>query len=61
MEDDLLTIKEVAAYFKVGRQTVHRWMARGILPYVVIGFRRRVPRSAVLAFVKPGPGQGESK
>lgn len=54
MDDPLLTINEVASYLKVHRDTVGKLMTTGMLPYVLVGQRRRVRQSDVLAYVNAG-------
>jgi len=39
--DELFTIEEMMSKLKVSRETIYRYMSRGILPYVTIGSRRR--------------------
>ena len=54
MEDEYFTVDEVAKRLKVTRKTVYEWMRGGVLRYVVVGERRRIPGSALAAFVRPG-------
>lgn len=44
-EDELLTVYEVADYCKVHRARVYALMRDGVLPYVLVGARRRVRMS----------------
>jgi excisionase family DNA binding protein len=56
MNERLYTITEAAAYFGVKRDTIYRWMRLPEgqrLRYVYVGTRRRIPQSAVDAFVRP--------
>lgn len=57
MEEEYFTVDEVAKRFKVTRKTVYDWMREGQLRYVLVGERRRIARSALVEFVRPGmPG-----
>jgi excisionase family DNA binding protein len=40
----LLTVKEVAAYLRVGRVTVWRWCKEGTIPACRVGRNWRIPR-----------------
>jgi excisionase family DNA binding protein len=53
-DDPLMTINETAEYLRVHRDTVGKLMANGMLPYVLVGQRRRVRQSDVLAYVNAG-------
>jgi excisionase family DNA binding protein len=56
MEDELLTVKEVAARLKVNPQTVRRWIRSGRLPAVHIaarGYRIRERDLVSRLFVAP--------
>lgn len=56
MEDELLTVEEVARTMKVTRQHIYDLMRAGRLPYVQIGLRRgrRIRRSALERFLSEG-------
>ena len=41
---ELLTVEEVARYFKVGSTTVYRWRREGRMPYLNIGKYWRIRR-----------------
>jgi excisionase family DNA binding protein len=51
MEDELLSVSEVAAYLGVSRPTVYRLMRTGELEYSLVGTRRRVSRVALDAML----------
>jgi excisionase family DNA binding protein len=53
----LYTVNDVAEMFGVTRAAVYIWMRKGKLGYVVVGEHRRVPQSALDAFVKHVPAQ----
>ncbi len=55
--ETLYTINEVTDMLKVTRAAVYKWMAAGQLDYVTIGTLRRVPKSALDAFImhRSGP------
>ncbi len=52
--EDYYTIEEVAQKLRVTRTTVYRWMHSGALRYVMAGERRRIPQSALDAFLREG-------
>ncbi len=59
--EDYYTIEEVAQKLRVTRTTVYRWMQSGALRYVMAGERRRIPQSALDAFLREGrPEDAES-
>ncbi len=43
-ENELMTVAQVAEYFKVNQQTVYRWLNKGKLPVEKIGRMVRVKR-----------------
>lgn len=46
-----LSVKDVAAHFKVSERTVRKWIAEGKLPSVLLGSARRIKAEDVLRFV----------
>ena len=52
--EDYYTIEEVAQKLRVNRVTIYRWMQSGTLRYVMAGERRRIPQSALDAFLREG-------
>jgi excisionase family DNA binding protein len=56
MEDELLTVEEVARTLKVTRQHIYDLMRANRLPYVQIGISRgrRIRKSALNAFLSGG-------
>ena len=52
--EDYYTIEEVAQKLRVNRVTIYRWMQSGALRYVMAGERRRIPQSALDAFLREG-------
>lgn len=62
MEDELLTVEEVAKALKVTRQHIYDLMRANRLPYVQIGLTRgrRIRKSALDAFLSGGDKGGES-
>ena len=56
MEDELLTVEEVARTLKVTRKAVYDLMRANRLPYVQIGISRgrRIRRSVLDSFLKEG-------
>lgn len=51
-ECELLTVMEVATYFRVSRVTVWRWCQQGIIPAFRIGRTWRIPRDDLLSSQK---------
>ena len=47
-QNELLTVKEVAAYLRVSRVTVWRWCQQGIIPAFQIGRGWRIHRDKLL-------------
>jgi len=47
-QNELLTVKEVAAYLRVSRVTAWRWCQEGMIPAFRIGRNWRIPRDALL-------------
>ena len=61
MEERFYTIDQVAELFSVTRAAVYKWMKSGELKYVLVGAHRRIPQSALNAFIKEGrPEEAES-
>lgn len=54
MEEEYFTIQQVAERFQVTRAAVYNWMRAGELGFVYVGKDRRIPGSAIAAFVRPG-------
>jgi excisionase family DNA binding protein len=48
-DQDLLTVREVAAYLRVSRVTVWRWCQQGIIPAFQVGRNWRIRRDRLLA------------
>src|SRR5437588_4430407 len=48
VQDGLMTIREAAAFLRLGRSTIYGLMERGELPYARIGARRLIPRRALV-------------
>ena len=47
-QNELLTVREVAAYLRVGRVTVWRWCKEGTIPACRVGRNWRIPRDDFL-------------
>ncbi len=54
MEERFYTIDQVAQMFAVTRAAVYKWMKAGQLKYVLVGAHRRIPQSALNAFIREG-------
>jgi len=48
LQNELLTVKEVAAYLRVSRVTAWRWCQQGIIPAFRIGRNWRIRREDLL-------------
>jgi excisionase family DNA binding protein len=48
MQNELLTVKEVAAYLRISRVTAWRWCQEGIIPAFRIGRSWRIRRDELL-------------
>jgi excisionase family DNA binding protein len=53
-QNELWTVKEVAAYLRVGRITIWRWCQQGILPAARIGRNWRIHREDLVGFLEKG-------
>ena len=62
MDERFYTIDQVAELFSVTRAAVYKWMKSGQLKYVLVGAHRRIPQTALNAFIKEGQPEdiGES-
>lgn len=45
LEDDFLTVAEVAGLLKLNQQTVRNWIDQGVIPAIRVGRRVRILRS----------------
>lgn len=58
MEEEYLTVREVADRLRVTRQAVYNWITEGQLKAVRVGRGVRIPVSSIAAFVQPiKPGE----
>jgi excisionase family DNA binding protein len=48
LQNELLTVTEVAAYFRVSRVTIWRWCQEGLIPAFQIGRSWRISRDELL-------------
>jgi excisionase family DNA binding protein len=51
-DDELLTVEQVAELLKLGRITIYELIDAGELPSIKIGRCRRIPTSAIGAFIQ---------
>ena len=51
-QNELLTVKEVAAYLRVERVTVWRWCQKGIVPAIRLGRSWRIHRDDLANFLE---------
>ena len=52
LADGLMTILQVAQFAQVTRSTVYNWLNHSGLPSVKVGKTRRIPRRALLDFLR---------
>ena len=63
-QNELLTVKEVAAYLRVDRVTVWRWCKQGTIPASQIGHHWRIRRDDLLHLLEnrqPCPSQNDQR
>lgn len=53
--NELLTIKEVAAYLRLSRVTVWRWCKQGLMPARQVGHHWRIHREDLQRLLDTGP------
>ena len=61
MTDTLLTVKQAAARLAIGRTTVYELIAKGGLKTVKIGRARRIPESALEAWIAQRVGEQDQQ
>jgi excisionase family DNA binding protein len=54
VDDEFLTVADIAAILKLNQQTVRNWIDRGELPAYHVGWRVRVSRRDFDAFLEAG-------
>lgn len=52
MNDEILTLPELAAYLKLAERTVYSYAQKGILPGVKVGSAWRFRRADILAWLE---------
>jgi excisionase family DNA binding protein len=52
LQNEVLTVNEVATYLRVSRVTVWRWCQRGIIPASQVGRNWRIRRNDLLALLE---------
>ena len=52
LEDEILTVSEVAAYFKISEVTTYKLVQKGKIPTLKIGRHLRVKKSDLSEFVE---------
>ncbi len=57
LEDDFLTVAEVAGLLKLNQQTVRNWIDQGSLPALRVGRRVRIRRSDLNRLLEQGSTQ----
>lgn len=57
IEEELLTIKQIAVFFQVSETTIHAWKNKGVLPYIKVKSRIRFKKSIVLGLYEKRRGQ----
>ena len=48
VEEELLTVRQIAVFFQVSETTIHAWKNTGVLPYIKVKSRIRFKKSVVL-------------
>jgi excisionase family DNA binding protein len=62
LQNEVLTVKEVANYLRVSRVTVWRWCQRGVIPASQVGRNWRIRRGDVLQlFEAAAPPDGDGR
>ncbi len=61
VEDEFLTVAEIAELLKLNQQTLRNWIEQGQLPAVRIGRRVRIRRSDFERLVQEGYSGGTGK
>lgn len=56
-----LTVKEVAEIMRVSTKLIYRMIHEGVLIYVKIGREIRVPKTAVIAYMRGAPNDSNPK
>lgn len=60
MENEIITVKEIAKYLRLSLPTVYRLVRNGTIPHVKIGSRYLIPRDTFLSWVASNaPGGAE--
>ena len=60
LQNEVLTVKEVASYLRVSRVTVWRWCQQGLIPASQVGRNWRIRRGDVLQlFEAAAPPDGD--
>ena len=64
LKNEVLTVREIAAYLRVSRVTIWRWCHQGLIPAFQVGRSWRVRRDDLLRYIEefhPAPSTAESK
>jgi excisionase family DNA binding protein len=59
--DEILTLKEVAEFLKLGKLAVWKLAQEGTLPFFRVGSSYRMKKSDLLAFIKNGETDTQKK
>ncbi len=57
IEEELLTTKQIALFFKVSITTIHNWKKSGVIPYIKMKSRIRFQKSKVLELYEKRGGR----
>lgn len=60
MENEMITVKEVAKYLRLSLPTVYRLVNAGTIPHVKIGCRYIIPRTDFLSWVESNVPGGKT-
>ncbi len=58
--DPLLTVDDLAIYFKVKPRTIYQWVHEGYLPVVKLGSAVRFKQASIAEWVKKRETQGRA-
>ncbi len=52
LSPDIFRINDLAAYLRVSKSTVHRYLKRGAIPYIKIGNIVYIQKKDVISFIE---------
>jgi len=60
MENEMITVKEVAKYLRISLASVYKLINSGAIPHVRVGCRYIIPREGFLLWLGQNQNGGES-